>query len=152
MEPVATIAGILAIIGAIFAICARNLMRGILGLCVVFLGIAILCWEMGAYYIAVAQVLVFLGGVVALLVLSFSASPAPIQHGGFVTGSLVALLALVTLLLSLPKISQNTQMDPSAFILLVSTLFGSHAFALHTALLLLLAGVLSSQYLLEESP
>lgn len=109
---------------------------------------------MGAYYIAVAQILVFLGGVVALLVLSFSAAPAPMQRGSFVAGSLVAVLALVTLILSLPSVSRTVSSESApllSIVPLVSALFGPHAFALHAALLLLLAGVISSQYLLEES-
>ena len=138
---------VLALGGGAYALAARHLMRGVLGLTAVFLGVAVLFYGLGATYLAAGQLLLYVGGVVTLFVLAFNAARTPLQRARSVWGSLLALLAAATLALVLP-----TTASPAAVPLrdLASTFFAGYGWALVVAIALLCASVIVAQYALED--
>jgi NADH-quinone oxidoreductase subunit J len=63
-----TIFAILTVAGAVAAICLRNLVHSVLALTVAFAGLAIVYMVLGAQFIGLAQILVYIGAVAILIV------------------------------------------------------------------------------------
>lgn len=63
-----TIFAILTVAGAVAAICLRNLIHSVLALTVAFGGLAVVYLLLGAQFIGLAQILVYIGAVAILIV------------------------------------------------------------------------------------
>lgn len=139
-------ATLMLLLGAVVALSARQLMRGILGLAVSFIGLAGLFWHLGAYYLAVGQIFLFVGGVVTLFVLAFNFCEPPLQPRAGWPGLLLALLVLASLGAFVPA---WTGFPPAVELAELAQMFFGYGWALLAAFLLLFAGVIAAQYLLE---
>lgn len=137
----------IALGGAVYAVGARHLMRGVLGLAIAFVGVAGLFGAMGAWYLAAGQVFLFVGGVVTLFVLAFSTVPLPIQKSEALGAAAVAVAALVTLAAMLPRPQAGEAPQLAA---LAADLFLRYGLVVNAALLLLLAALLGAHYLMED--
>jgi len=137
------------IIGALYALSARQLMRGVLGLALFFTGLALLFAQFGAYYLAVGQLFLFVGGVVTLFVLAFNATRTPVQHSTSLIGVGAALAVLAVLGLFLPEFNERTipVLGIQEFGMIFFTQYG---WILNITLLLLLSAIIGAQYIMEE--
>ena len=136
------------IAGALIAISARELIRALLGLALVFLGIAGLLASLDAWYLAIGQLFLFIGGIVTFLVLVFNTAKMPISSGHSLPALLVAALVLIVL-------AQSLQLDGSHAIISASDLahafFAQYALLLVPALLLLFAAIIAAQHIMGEN-
>ncbi len=143
----AWLALILIVLGAIAALEARELMRAVLGLAVFFLGVSVLFGLLGAWFFAVGQIFLFVGGVVTLFVLAFSSTDAA-RQSSLSLSPLLASLAVGGLLLWL---SSGLGSAPPIPLQVFSTVFFTkYGLALNTALLLLFSAVMTAQYVMSE--
>jgi NADH:ubiquinone oxidoreductase subunit 6 (subunit J) len=148
-EPLLLVTSSIAALGALYAINARQLMRGVLGLAVFFIALAMLFAQLGAWYLAVGQLFLFVGGVVTLFVLAFNFVRTPIQHSGSFWPWMVSMLALLSLALFLPFSFATPQgISLTTF---AAEMFLQYGWILNLALLLLFSAIITSQYLLEDT-
>jgi NADH:ubiquinone oxidoreductase subunit 6 (subunit J) len=138
----------LAIIGAVYALAARQLMRGVLGLALFFIGIAGLFAHLGAWYLAIGQLILFLGGVVTLFVLAFNFTKTPEQERHMLSGSFIFVAFLTVLVVGLPLKNFYSSSDFTYF---SQQLFLQHGWVLNIGLLLLFSAIIGAQYLMEEA-
>jgi NADH:ubiquinone oxidoreductase subunit 6 (subunit J) len=139
---------LLAIIGALYALFAKHLMRGVLGLAVFFAALAGLFAQMGAWYVAVGQLFLFVGGVVTLFVLAFNFTKTPLQSEGGMLGVALMLVMLAAFGLFLPEIGPAQSVPFGEFALVFFTQYG---WIVNIALLLAFASLLGAQYLMEDT-
>ena len=139
----------IAALGALYAINAQQLMRGVLGLAVFFIALAGMLAQLGAWYLAVGQLFLFVGGVVTLFVLAFNFVRTPAQHRGRFWPWMVSMLALASLSLFLPFSFAAPQGIPLP--VFAAELFLQYGWVLNLALLLLFSAIITSQYLLEDA-
>ncbi|MDD9953345.1 MAG: NADH-quinone oxidoreductase subunit J [Candidatus Woesearchaeota archaeon] len=142
------ISSLLCIVGALTSISAKEIMRGMLGLTVFFIGIAGFFGKLGAWYLAAGQLFLFVGGVVTLLVLAFSFTKTPAsiieRFGSFAIAGIVT----VALLFVLPLASVVYQ--PLELTDFAPFFFAQYGWVVNMALFLLLSAVIGAQYLLED--
>lgn len=92
-----TIFAILTIAGAVAAFSLRNLIHSVLAITVAFAGLAVVYLLLGAQFIGLAQVLVYVGAVVILIVFAVlltrnsSTTTGPTVSGSWLASGLVAL-------------------------------------------------------------
>jgi len=144
----ALIAVLFCILGALYALHAKELMRGILGLALFFTGLSIHFGLLGAWFLAVGQIFLFVGGIVALFVLAFSYSPTPIQHQRYATGVLVALATGALFVFFFPNVQQGA--TPASLGAFSSLFFTKYGLVLNVAILLLFSAVMTAQYVMTE--
>jgi len=144
-------AAALAIGGALYAISAKRLMRGVLGLALFFVGIATFFADLGAWYLAAGQLFLFVGGVVTLFVLAFNAARTPILKAG-IGGIIFAALVAVVLAMSLSALTAPVALSaaPPSLAEFGYAFFTGYGWVINIALLLLFSALLSAQYLLED--
>jgi NADH:ubiquinone oxidoreductase subunit 6 (subunit J) len=138
----------LAIAGALYSINARQLMRGVLGLALFFIGIAALFASMGAWFLAAGQLILFVGGVVTLFVLAFNFTRVPLLQSRGVVALVLALVAVLVGLSFLPAVELHGAQPTLQELALV--FFTRYGWVLNIALLLLLSALMAAQYLMEE--
>lgn len=103
-----TIFAILTVAGAAAAMCLRNLVHSVLALTVAFAGLAAVYLELGAQFIGLAQILVYVGAVAILIVFAIL-----LTRDGEVTS---------------PSILSNSWAGSGAVVLVI---FGILAWAIH---------------------
>ena len=92
-----TIFAILTVAGAVAAMSLRNLVHSVLALTVAFAGLAVVYLQLGAQFIGLAQVLVYVGAVAILIVFAIlltrdtGARPQTVRGSGRIRSSLVIL-------------------------------------------------------------
>ena len=141
------VAAALCVLGGIVALEAKQLMRGVLGLATFFLGIAILFGLQGAWFLAIGQLFLFVGGVVTLLALAFNAVPPPSVPPPMRGGWLLALAVGVLLAYAFRGVGAAPGLPTDE---LARGFFTTYGWALHAGLLLLFSAVIGAQYLLED--
>jgi NADH-quinone oxidoreductase subunit J len=134
--------------GALYAINAKQLMRGVLGLAVFFIGVAAFFGDMGAWYLAAGQLLLFVGGVVTLFVLAFNFTKPPTLANKRIGGIVVALAAAATMALFIPDVQPGA--SPS-FGVFATQFFVQYGLIINVVLLMLLGAIMGAQYLLEDA-
>lgn len=134
------------IVGALAALHARELMRGILMLAVFFLGLAVLFARIGAPMLAAGQLFLFVGGVVTLFVLAFNTERNPRQSRGTAMGvaGFILVAGVLAYLLPLQAAGAQVSLDDLAAIF-----FQQYGWVLNVMLLVLLSAVVGAQYVLE---
>jgi NADH:ubiquinone oxidoreductase subunit 6 (subunit J) len=142
------ILGLLAAAGALYAISARQLMRGILGLALFFISIAGLFAGMGAWYLAAGQLFLFVGGVVTLFVLAFNFTKTPLYAGKSITAAFVCMIVLA---IASTFLSAIAPVDVPSIVGFGTVFFTQYGWVLNAALLLLFAALIGAQYLLEDA-
>jgi len=138
---------LLSVGGAIWALRAKHLMRGVMGLTAFFIGLATLFGTLGAWYLAIGQLFLFVGGVVTLFVLAFNFAHTPLQNPGKMAGLVVTLLLLGALGLIIPPVLASG--ETSTLAEFASVFFSQYGWVLNAALLLLFSALIGAQYLLE---
>jgi NADH:ubiquinone oxidoreductase subunit 6 (subunit J) len=133
--------------GALYAIGARHLMRGVLGLAVFFLSLTALFALLGAWYLAIGQLFLFVGGVVTMFVLAFNTAKTDIHPGKGVGATLMALAVLGTMTLFLPG---NVASVKAQTVTGFAAAFFGYGWIINIAFLLLLAAVIGAQHFLED--
>lgn len=102
-----TIFAILTVAGAVAAMSLRNLVHSVLALTVAFAGLAAVYLQLGAQFIGLAQILVYVGAVAILIVFAIlltrdtGTTPQPIARsswGSSWIGSSIVVLALFGIL------------------------------------------------------
>ena len=138
-----------AVLGGLYAISAQQLMRGVLGLAVFFAALAGIFGQLGAWYLAVGQLFLFVGGVVTLFVLAFNFTTVTISREKAFIPALLFVVVLAVISLFLPSSSPV----PPEFSLAVfaKEFFASYGWFINLALLLLFSAIISAQYILEDS-
>lgn len=148
-DPTLAILGVIAAASALYAISAQQLMRGVLGLAIFFLALAGIFGILGAWYLAVGQLFLFVGGVVTLFVLAFNFTRTPLSNGKGVVAAFICMVALAALTLYLPPSwSPATAPTLEQFGTMFFTQYG---WVLNIALLLLFAAVMGAQYFMEDT-
>jgi NADH:ubiquinone oxidoreductase subunit 6 (subunit J) len=98
-----TIFAILTVAGAVAAMGLRNLVHSVLALTIAFAGLAAVYLQLGAQFLGLAQVLVYIGAVAILIVFAVlltrgnEATPQPIVVGSWI-GSGVVVFAIFGIL------------------------------------------------------
>ncbi len=98
-----TIFAILTVAGAAAAMCLRNLVHSVLALTVAFTGLAVVYLQLGAQFIGLAQILVYVGAVAILIVFAIlltrdaGATPQSIIGSSWI-GSITVVLAIFGIL------------------------------------------------------
>lgn len=77
---------IIAIGSVLWMLWARNIVHSVIALTVFFVAVAILFAQLGAQFLAVGQILIFVGGIVVLMLLAIGAAgfdphPNPLPRG-----------------------------------------------------------------------
>jgi NADH:ubiquinone oxidoreductase subunit 6 (subunit J) len=142
------ITSVIAISGALYALFAKHLMRGVLGLAVFFAALAGLFAQMGAWYVAVGQLFLFVGGVITLFVLAFNFTKTPLQVEKGILGIVLMLAVLMMLSLFLPESAEPGSVAFNEFGLAFFTHYG---WIVNVVLLLAFSALLGAQYLMEET-
>jgi NADH-quinone oxidoreductase subunit J len=113
------ICAIACIVGAVATVSARNPVRGAMGLLATIVGIAGLFLKLSAQFLAAIQLIVYAGAVVVLFVfvlMLLGADAAPIREdrsrgAKYVSGALLALMALGTMFALAPHADRVTRFD-----------------------------------------
>jgi NADH-quinone oxidoreductase subunit J len=112
---------LLAVVGAVATVIARNPVRGAMGLLGTIVGIAGLFLELSAQFLAAIQLIVYAGAVVVLFVfviMLLGADSAAVREdrarvAKIVSGSLLAVMALGTVMVLMPHADQVTRFAPA---------------------------------------
>ena len=142
-----TIFAILTVAGAVAAFCLRNLIHSVLAITVAFTGLAVVYLLLGAQFVGLAQVLVYVGAVVILIVfavlLTKTSSTPPtgtIISGSWLAGGAVVLAVFAVLAWAIhqsPASRINAPAQPEATMQQIG-----NALMLHYALPLEIVGLL----------
>jgi NADH-quinone oxidoreductase subunit J len=98
-----TIFAILTVAGAVAAMSLRNLIHSVLALTLAFAGLAAVYLQLGAQFIGLAQILVYIGAVAILIVFAIlltreaGASPQSTVSSSWIEGGTVALVIFCVL-------------------------------------------------------
>jgi NADH-quinone oxidoreductase subunit J len=98
-----TIFAILTVAGAVAAMSLRNLIHSVLALTLAFAGLAAVYLQLGAQFIGLAQILVYIGAVAILIVFAIlltrdaGASPQSIVSSSWIESGTVALVIFCVL-------------------------------------------------------
>jgi NADH:ubiquinone oxidoreductase subunit 6 (subunit J) len=141
--------GVVAVLAAAYALGAKHLMRGVLGLAMFFIAVAAMFASMGAWYLAVGQLILFVGGVVTLFVLAFNAAKTPLATSGSIMAAVIAFAAAATIAMFLP--STYKYAGTVSLHVLAIELFTKYGWVLNVGLLLLFSAMITMQYLLEDA-
>ena len=147
MNALTIISILLTVCGALYALSARHLMRGVLGLSLFFLGIAGFFGELNAWYLAAGQLFLFLGGVVTLFVLAFNFEKTPEQTGAKVKGLFFAAAVGIVLSLFFPVL-QKVGLHISAAEL-GRFFFTTYGIVFNIGILVLFSAFIGTRYFLE---
>lgn len=118
-----TIFAILTVAGAVAAFSLRNLIHSVLAITVAFTGLAVIYLLLGAQFVGLAQILVYVGAVVILIVFAVlltrnSSTPTgPIISGSWLASGAVALAIFAVLAWAIhqsPATRINTPAQPEA--------------------------------------
>lgn len=149
---------LMAVSAALYVLFTSNLMRAALALMLVFLSLAGIYALAGAEFVAAAQIMVYAGGILIILVfgLMFTSEkdgqPATSSHqyrGIAAVLSVALLAALVRLGLHLPQTPQ--QAAPPSIIELGTALLTDYVLPLETLAMLLLLALVASVYIASQN-
>ncbi|MCS6968374.1 MAG: NADH-quinone oxidoreductase subunit J [Cytophagales bacterium] len=144
----------MAVSAAVYILFTPNLMRAAIALMVVFLSLAGIYALTGAEFVAAAQIMVYAGGILILLVfgLMFTSEPnqQPARSSHHYRG--LALLLSLALLTALVRIGieidfQTPQPQSSPLTNLGTMLLADYALPLETLAMLLLLAIVASVYI-----
>ena len=148
IDPLMLLGAIVALVGGIGAVGARQLMRAVAFLTLLFIGLAGLFGALGAPYLAAAQLFLFVGGVVTLLALAFGSTATPVARGTAIVTAAVALLGALVGAAVLPSIPDAG--TTVAIADLARALFVLYGPALEVVLLIILSAVIGVGYILAD--
>ncbi len=151
----------LTIVPALFILFTRNLMYAAFALFLAFVGVAALYVFLGADFLAVAQIMIYVGGILILLIFGImltlprkstgESNYVEVRNGGLFTGILVAgallfllskMLFTAEFLLNAPPATTQSTLKAIGFELMTS-----HLFPFELAAVILLVALVGASYL-----
>jgi NADH-quinone oxidoreductase subunit J len=145
---------LVALFAATFAVQAKQIMHGIISLAIFLLSVAVLFYMMNAPYLAIGQILIFVGGFISLLVLTFNFTHNP-HREDFSKSNLFKLIIIgifVSLVLLLAPLGFSSQLSSFSLAELANVVFVKYGFLVNVAFLVILAAVISAMYMLQKEP
>jgi NADH-quinone oxidoreductase subunit J len=149
---------LMAVSAALYVLFTSNLMRAALALMMVFLSLAGIYALAGAEFVAAAQVMVYAGGILIILVfgLMFTSEkdrrPAASSHqyrGITAVLGVALLVALIRLGLHLPNLPQQAELP--SIVALGTALLTDYVIPLETLAILLLLALVASVYIAAKN-
>jgi len=147
--------------GALLVVLARDIIRSGLWLVLSFAGLAGIYALLGSPFMAVAQVLVYMGAIsvlilFAIMITQSKAGPARLVFqrqwwAGAIAAAVLVLLMLLAILLTTWPLAE-TEIIPQAARDIARLLFGENLFAFEAVGVLLLAAVIGGLYLARRDP
>ena len=147
--------------GALLVVLARDIIRSGLWLVLSFAGLAGIYALLGSPFMAVAQVLVYMGAIsvlilFAIMITQSKAGPARLVFqrqwwAGAIAAAVLVLLMLLAILLTTWPLAE-AEIIPQAARDIARLLFGENLFAFEAVGVLLLAAVIGGLYLARRDP